>query len=432
MDFNILDYGAAADGATVNTVAIQSAIDDCAAYGGGRVVVPSGEFITGTIYLKSHVEFHLEIGAVLRASSEMSDYNELSAYPENFDVPSEKWSGKHLIIAHAVYNVALTGFGKIDGGGDEIFDDKNIDVGFHGYIWSYGFVMQKDLSVLRPGQTVVFVDCEDVRITDVTIEKSSSWCLFLHGCRNVQIRGVKAFNPKNRAQTDGIDIDVCRNVTVSDCIIDTGDDGITLRGVSRRLINGMTACENVTITNCVIACSSSAFRFGVGTGIVRNINISNITIHRAAKAFNIMTSFGSDGHILIEDINIHNVSATGVSFPFCIRETDGCQIRNVTISNYRAKTFAGAVLVARDRGGIENVSIHDMNLTIVTPPFSVAADGLAQDMKNTLLADDSRHLFYVDGAENVLFHRIRTEIEDAQKKNFDGVYYIKNTDSVEY
>lgn len=433
MNYNILDYGAVSDGVTLNTKAIQSAIDDCSANGGGRVTVPAGTFVTGTIYLKSNIEFHLEIGALLKASSSLDDYNDLDAYPENFDVPSEKWTGKHLIIAHDLTNVALTGLGKIDGGGDYFFDDEtNIDIGFHGYIWSYGFVLQKDTSILRPGQTVVFVNCQNVRVIDVTIEKSSSWCLFLHGCRNVQIRGVKAYNPKYRGQTDGIDIDICRNVTVSDCIIDTGDDGITLRGVSDRLFNGMTACENVTITNCVIACSSSAFRFGVGSGIVRNINVSNIMIHRAAKAFNFMTAFSPKGHILIEDININNVTANNVSFPFCIREDNNSNIFNISINNYRAKTFGGGVIVAKDDGGVKGVSINNMHLSIVSPPFSVTPDGLALDMKNTLCAKNSRHLFYVDNAEDISFKNIKTDISEEQKQNFDGVYYVENTDSVEY
>lgn len=101
MNCNILDYGAVADGVTVNTAAIQAAIDDCAAHGGGRVTVPSGAFITGTVYLKSNVEFHVDMGALLKASSDICDFNDLDVYPENYDVPSEKWGGKHLIIAHA-------------------------------------------------------------------------------------------------------------------------------------------------------------------------------------------------------------------------------------------------------------------------------------------------------------------------------------------
>ena len=115
MVFNILDYGAVSDGKTLNTKAIQEAIDACHASGGGKVVVPAGTFKTGTVWLRSGVELHLEMNATLLASDNMDDYNDLDAYEQNYSVPYEYWVGKHLIIAHEVENVAITGFGTVDG-----------------------------------------------------------------------------------------------------------------------------------------------------------------------------------------------------------------------------------------------------------------------------------------------------------------------------
>lgn len=113
--YNIRSYGAVPDGKTVCTAAIQSAIDACAANGGGRVTVPAGIYKTGTIWLRSGVELHLEFGSELLASENFDDYNEIEAYPQNLNSPiNEQWVGKHLIIALEVENVAITGLGTVN------------------------------------------------------------------------------------------------------------------------------------------------------------------------------------------------------------------------------------------------------------------------------------------------------------------------------
>ena len=99
MEYNIIAYGAVADGVTLNTLSIQSAIDDCAIHGGGRVTVPSGVFKTGTIMLKDHVELHLMPGAVLLGSECMEDYNSENAYEQCWGSAAEEWKGKHMILA---------------------------------------------------------------------------------------------------------------------------------------------------------------------------------------------------------------------------------------------------------------------------------------------------------------------------------------------
>ena len=122
MNINILTTGAVADGITLNTESIQKAIDLCAENGGGRVEVPAGTFLTGTIWLKSHVELYLSQGAVLKASSNMDDYNELDAYPQNYSWLPEQWVGKHLIIAVGQTDIAISGHGTIDGSANHFFE----------------------------------------------------------------------------------------------------------------------------------------------------------------------------------------------------------------------------------------------------------------------------------------------------------------------
>ena len=112
MNTNILDFGAMGDGVTPCTGKIQAAIDACAASGGGRVTVPAGTYLTGTLWLRSHVELHLGHGSVLKGSTELDDYNALDAYEQNFSCQNpEEWVGKHLVLAVECEDVALTGSG---------------------------------------------------------------------------------------------------------------------------------------------------------------------------------------------------------------------------------------------------------------------------------------------------------------------------------
>jgi polygalacturonase len=162
----------------------------------------------------------------------MDDYNSIDAYEQNFSVLSEQWVGKHLILAIECKNVALTGTGTIDGSADAFMGDlefKSV------HTWRKGIRFAKDKEKLRPGQLICFVECERVLVENITLTNYPCWGCFLHGSEYVTVRGVKVFNPDTYANTDGIDIDSCRFVTVSDCNIHTGDDGITVRGATKRL-----------------------------------------------------------------------------------------------------------------------------------------------------------------------------------------------------
>ena len=406
MIYNILDYGAIPGEGNLNTKAIQNAIDTCSANGGGTVNVPSGLFISGTLYLKSNVELHLEMAAELRASTNRADYNPLDVYPENWGADAEGWDGRHFIISHEVENVAITGLGTINGSADVFFDGEVYDPGFHS-AWSYGLHYQKGFRYgmeksdnPRPGQTVVFINSKNIRVIDVTIINSPAWCLFLHGCENVQVRGYKAFNEKAWANTDGLDIDICKNVTVSDCIIDTGDDAIAIRCNSKPLKDGKVACENITITNCVLASSSSVFRIGVGAGEIRNVTISNIVIPRGGVAFTIATHFSDKCHGLLEDMNISNITADNVTTAFSLSARKDCYVKNISFTNYRAKCFNGTQMFAFDEAKVRNITVRDMHLTIIPSPFPF-----------TLVNENgNNHLFYTENVENVRFENVTAEV----------------------
>jgi len=363
--YNILNYGAEPNTGKVCTAAIQAAIDECAANGGGRVVVPAGIFVTGSIFFKSHIELHLEAGAVLKASDDLSDYNADDAYEQNYGWPPEGWNPKHLIICVECDDVALTGYGTINGSGDLFFEETpRGGAGPSTYAWEGGTVFSKDRVNLRPGQLCCFIESTNVRVENVTMTNATCWSCFLHGCEQVTIRGLNVKNPFAYLNTDGIDLDCCRNVTVSDCRISTGDDAIAIRCVKKRIKNEKP-CENITITNCCLESNSSAFRFGVGTGTIQHVCISNLVVSKAGTLFTFNTSYGGSGCATIDDLNINNVTAYNVGLFIDANLTAGsvtrCSFRNIRVAS------KGAIrLISKEESKLEDIVIENTDLTVVT------------------------------------------------------------------
>ena len=197
--YNIIDYGALSDGKTLATSAIQAAIDDCYKNGGGRVVIPSGNFYSGSLFLKDNVELHLEHGATLTASESMDDYNADDAYVQNYGFAPEQWRAKHLIMAVECKNVAITGSGVIDGNGDSFRAEPKINQNYP-YSWRFGMAHVKDINVMRPGQLICFIESRDVLVDGITLRNTSCWCIFIHGCEFVRVSRITVLNKKNIAK----------------------------------------------------------------------------------------------------------------------------------------------------------------------------------------------------------------------------------------
>ncbi len=395
---NVVDFGAVADGKTLNTKAIQAAIDECAKTG-GRVIVPTGTFVTGSIFLKSNVELHLTHGAVLKASGNLEDYNETSAYEQNSDCLGEEWLGKHLIMAIECQNVALTGSGTIDGNAEVYYAEPKY---YSEYYWRFGLALAKDKEKLRPGQLVCFVECQNVIVEDVTMRNATCWSCFFHGCEYVRARGLRITNPKYAANTDGIDIDCCRYVTVSDCIINTGDDAIAIRCSSKRLKHKQ-ACEFVTITGCVLSSASNAFRIGVGYGEIRHVRVSDIVIEKSACAMGFSTTFDGNGEAFIQDVNFSNVSAADTCYPMSIYAFNGC-VKRITIDNCRIEGYCVSNIMGVP-GVMKDIKIKDTDFYINKDPR-----GLNEKRKS----DRGNDVFYANNVENLVFDNVNfiTEAPD--------------------
>ena len=413
MQTTILEYGAIGDGGTLNTQSIQNAIDACAKSGGGRVVIPAGVFVSGSIWLKSHVELHLAQGAVLKASPDYRDYNALDAYPQNSSDPeSEGWVGRHLIIAVNETDIAVTGHGVIDGSGDAFFEPWQKNPWGWNYCWAYGYSRETDKVNRRLGQVMCLIECEHIRVTDITFRNAACWCCFLHGCDYATIRGVHVFNEKHYANTDGIDIDTCRYVTVSDCVIDTADDAIAIRCDAKKLLKENDRCEHITISNCVLASSSSVFRIGVGHGEIRNIAISNIVMHRGSTGMTFMTDYNGYGRALIENMHFTNIIAENVSYPFDMYESNNCRIQNIVIDGYRIKAMCSAKISANTPDAVSNIAIRNMEVEIGEAPYELNEKAASQR---------GEYVFDVQGASNLHFENVRVKIPDKLKNQWKGI-----------
>ncbi|MEI6150844.1 MAG: glycosyl hydrolase family 28 protein, partial [bacterium] len=397
--FNVLDYGAIGDGTTVNTRAIQAALDACGKAGGGTVVVPAGCFVTGTIWLRSHVELHLQHGAVLKASPDLADYNKLDAYPQNCEYREEEGNGTHLILAIEVEDVSITGPGTIDGNGKVFFCDP---IPYGPWIWRDGLALAKDKVNLRPQQLIVFCESRNIRIRDLAIRDATFWCVMLHGCEDVLVRGLNIKNASTAANTDGIDVDCCRNVTISDCIIDTGDDAITLRADNARLKDKTRVCENITVTNCVVASSSSVLRIGVGDGVIRDAVFSNIIITRGGIGLHFQSAFWPGPGAAISNITFRDVVARNVALPFHIspgKPEATARIENIVIDGYRAEVFADAAVVGNANTRPRNIRLSNISLTVVPHPGQL---GPGWDTPPETLLN-------IRGADDVVLENVRVE-----------------------
>ncbi len=360
MDFNVLDYGATGNGKTLETAAIQAAIDACTE-AGGRVLIPEGEYLSGTIRLKSNVELHLCHGARLVASTDLADYNPLDEYVQNQGVSAEGWAGHHLIICVEQENVAISGAGTIDGSSAAFFGESVINPTY--YPWRRG--CRKLTHKIRPGQLICFVESKNVTVRDVTLQNAPCWTCFLHGCEYVTVTGIKIFNPHDHLNTDGIDVDSCRHVTISDCTVRVGDDAIAIRGSARRLKNKDRVCEHVTVKRCVLSSNSSAVRVGVGTNAIRHIQVSDITVEAAGIGINFFPEWADTSHTPIYDVSFRGITATNVGRMIELNVNHGTPVERVQISDMRAEAMSALRLHCSSPDAARSIRLQNVEISAI-------------------------------------------------------------------
>ena len=249
---------------------LQPMVDACAEAGGGRVTVPTGEYVTGTIVLRDNVELYIPAGAALIASDDPADYPQPSS--ERWNVSkAPRHDERSLIYDDGVRNASVTGEGTIDCRGTDYCEEDP----------SPGRVnaLRRTPRCFLP-RVMLFVCCEGVELRGFTLRDApAGWSVWLTGCADCIVDGVRLLADREMPNADGLHINCCRDVRVSNCRFETGDDALVIRAFTEPHLAPLP-CERITVTNCVLMSNSSAVRVGwCGDGEIRDCVLSNLAIH---------------------------------------------------------------------------------------------------------------------------------------------------------
>jgi polygalacturonase len=419
--YYISDFGALADG-SLCTQYIQKAIDEAYINGGGQIVIPSGVFLSGALFLKDNIELHLSAGATLKFSDEQEDY----------PVVVSRWEGvvrevyASCLYAEDAKNISITGFGTIDGNGEK---------------WWHIFRNEREkLAYPRP-KLISFDGCEHITIRDVSLVNSPSWTVNPIRCHNVTIDNLTIINPSDSPNTDGIDPESCKNVRISNCHIDVGDDCIAIKAGTEDTAERVS-CENITITNCTMVHGHGAVVLGSEmSGDIRNVTISNCTFQDTDRGIRLKSRRGRGG--VVEDIRIDNIVMDRVMCPlilnlyyFCgpkgkdkyvwdknpypiTKETPAFKrihFSNITARNVHAS--AGFIYGLAEQY-VSEITFNNIDISMAENaiPGKPAMMAGIEDMNN--------RGFYVGFAKDILFNRVTIE-------NHEGpAFHVEYSEEVE-
>ncbi len=403
--YNILDYGAESDSKTLCTKAIQSAINQCSENGGGTVYFPAGTWLTGTIYLESHVTLRLDSGCLLLGSKEKKDYGRRRKLRGTEGETFGYWA---VIAGKNLKEVAICGRGTIDGQGTNF----------------------KYKDGPRP-KNIYLESCSDVLIEGINMRNAGSWMQHYRNCDRLAIRDIKVFNHVSY-NNDGLNIDSCRDVTITGCMVDSDDDAIVLKSLS------VNPCENITISDCIISSHCNSIKMGTESGGgFQNINVTNCTICSpryskviygrqrglAGVALEIV-----DGGTL-DRVAISNLTIKGVTVPLFLRlgnrarlyekdqsKPDIGKFRNVIISNIIATDCSqiGCSITGLPGHPIENVSLSNIHLGFEGGGAKEEAsreipERAASYPESTMFGTLPVYGFFCRHVKGLRFHNVRVE-----------------------
>lgn len=413
------DAGPAASGlrgsgsahAAKNADAIQRSIDMVSAAGGGVVRIPSGSYAILPIELRSDVILDLAPTAVLFAWPRIADY---PGYQKDATTGGR---GKYsLISAHGCRRCGISGIGTIDGNGEAFWDEPLRTLASRGHtreslgLPAYG----EDDSPFwrpvrpRPSPLVEFNRCIDVRVADVRIAGSPGWTLHLLGCRRVWVERITIANSMYGPNTDGIDINGCRDVVIHGCDITCGDDAVIVKAFA-----DAGSSEHITVSQCVLRTHCAAL--GIGAEVekpIRNIVFSDCVVPKALRILQIeLWTAGLVENVVVSNIAGDTMTDIPLERPIYIDvqhhgRSDGAlgHVRNVVVSGMVAQTRGRIVMTAADGATIEDVTLRDIQLRVpeIEDPESSVPTSRSSQMSNDSPQTRSKRAFVV--ADNV--HRL--------------------------
>ncbi len=430
---DITAYGAEKGGKALCTTSIQKAIDQCTEAGGGCVVIPSGNWLTGTLVIKNNVELHLAHGATLIASTNHCDF---PTFRPEYRSHTDLNGLNALIYAEKAENIAITGTGTIDGQG-------------HCQRPREGKQFRSDKDG-RP-RNILFVSCRNIRVEGITLKNSGIWNQHYLNCEDVIVDRIIVYNHSNR-NNDGIDIDGCRRFILSNSIFDSDDDGVCLKST------GPAPCEHISIINCIVSSHCNAIKTGTeSTGGFRNITISNCIVKPSNSKEKVVFGLKEgitgitvgcvDGGIC-ENININNIVIEGTQTPIFVRlgqrnrahisgatVTKDSTMRNISISNITATGCGdqGCAILGLPGNPIRNLHLSNINLTFAgggsqEDARRVIEEKLAGYPQPTVWGKLPVYGFFIRNADNVRLQNLDLQVVEEDQRS---PIWLENVNHVE-
>jgi hypothetical protein len=387
--FNIREYGAAGDGSTLDTPAINKAIEQCAAAGGGQVLLPPGKYLSGTVHLKSHVTLFLEAGATLIGTPDLNQYQH-PVIP-GF-MPEAKWGKWHraLILGNDLEDIAIAGQGVIDG--NKVFDPTGEE--------------RK-----RGPHTFVFVNCRKVTVRDVSFVDSANYAIFFQISDQVEIRNVKITGGWDGVHFRGASNRPCRDVSIIGCQFFTGDDSIAGR-----------YWDNTLISDCIVNSSCNGIRLiGPATHLIIHNCLfygPGVHPHRTSNRHNMLAGInlqpggwdateGALDDVMISDVTMHNVAT-----PFHFTLKSGNTAGNIIVNR------ATATGVYRAASAVESwAETRFTNVVFRDVTIEYKGGGTLEDARMSIKSPgvDARPLpawgFHARNVQNLQLDNVRLRFE---------------------
>jgi polygalacturonase len=379
--FNVKDFGATGKKMPSAQAAIQKAIDACAAAGGGMVYLPPGEYSSGKLILKSHVRLHIEAGATLYSIKDKSAFGN--------DPLKEA-----LLFADGAENISIEGLGTVNGQGQYEWRLNDIEDDFIRPNLDQMVAQGKPLLRSFPkkdqfGKLVLLLRCKDVRITGLSFIDSPSWTIHPYACERLVIDGIYIKSSlKEGVWADGIDPDGCKDVRISNCTIETGDDALVF--YSMNWYGPALPCENITVTNCRLTSSSSAIKFCDGNmNAIRHVTIDNCVIRSSNRGIAFMNFDGGEvSDVVLSNLTVECVRndwfwwGDGDPLHFNIKrrsevhksikpeddKNPAGKIRRVLISNVIARGYGSSICNGHPESWLEDITLSNVKLTVAHDP----------------------------------------------------------------